>query len=724
MAQVEDRFLFSVTDVPRTLRVARFAGVEALCELFHLEITFASEEGVLEIEDVLGRTACLTLIGKDGDDRYVHGVVSRFEEGDAGKKVTLYHATIVPNVWRLQHRHDCRIFQEMTAPEIVKKVLEGARLVAGDDFRLALQGSYRTREYCVQYRESDWAFVCRLLEEEGIGWFFEHHADKHVLVLVDRAAGHSPIAGANTVPFRPPLGALMSEEHVNRFHYAGEVRSGKITVRDYNFQKPALLLEGEARGAADTDLEIYDYPGIYEAPSEGTDVAQIRLEERQALRRVGDGESACPRFAPGFTFTLSEHTREGLNRGYLITRLEYQGFEPSMGEDASHEGAVGATYENRFECIPSNVPFRPARVTPKPVMRGVQTAIVVGPSGEEIYTDRFGRVKVQFHWDRLGKKDERSSCWMRVSQVWAGEAWGAMHIPRVNQEVIVDFLEGDPDRPLVVGRVYHGTNLPPHTLPSNKTMSTIKSNSTPGGGGFNELRFEDKKGSEEIFLHGQKDMNVVIEHDATRRVGHDESHHVEHDRALEVDNDQREHIHHDRTRKVGNDETAEIGHNRTIKVGADHVETISGNMSHAVTKTRTDEIGEDMSFTVGGKLAVGVTSAVSLDMSADMALTVGGASTEEVKLDKAIKVGTKVVLQCGDTTITVEKSGAVKIEGKNIAIDAGSGPIKLSGQSIAVSSSGEVKIEASGKVEVKGSGQMNIDASGPVKLRGANVGIN
>ena len=722
MGKVEDRFLFSVGDGARTLRVVRFAGVEALSELFHLEVTFASEEGLLEIEDVLGRTASLTLLGKDGDeDRYVHGVVSRFEEGDAGKKVTLYHATIVPNVWRLQHRYDCRIFQEMTAPQIVQKVLEGAQLVSGDDFRLALQGSYRPREYCVQYRESDWAFVCRLLEEEGIGWFFEHQPDKHTLVLVDRAAGHSPISGRATVPFRPPLGALVKEEHVSRFHYAGEVRSGKITLRDYNFQKPALLLEGQARGAADADLEIYDYPGVYEAPGDGADVARIRLEERQALRRMGEGEGACVRFAAGFTFTLAEHSREGLNRAYLLTRVEYEGFEPSMGEDATQDGA---TYANRFECIPSDVPFRPARVTPKPVMRGVQTAIVVGPSGEEIYTDRFGRVKVQFHWDRLGKKDERSSCWMRVSQVWAGEAWGAMHIPRVNQEVIVDFLEGDPDRPLVVGRVYHGTNLPPHALPSNKTMSTIKSSSTPGGGGFNELRFEDKKSAEEIFLHGQKDMNVVIEHDVTRRIGHDETHHVEHDRALEVDHDQREDIHHDRTRKVGNDETAEIGHNRTIKVGADHVETIRGNMSHAVTKTRTDEIGQDMSFSVGGKLAVAVTAAVALDMSADMALTVGGASTEEVKLDKTIKVGSKVVLQCGDTTITVEKNGAVKIEGKNIAIDAGGGPIKLSGQSIAVSSSGEVKIEASGKVEVKGSGQMNIDASGPVKLRGANVGIN
>ena len=719
MPDLADRFLLSIHGVSQTLRVVRFSGVEGLSELFQVEVTFACDDAGIAPEDALGKPALLPLVPADGEDRYVSGIVSRFEQGDSGKKLTAYHVTLVPKVWRLQLRHDVRIFQEMTAPQIVQKVLEGAGLSSGDDFRLSLQGTYRKRDYCVQYRESDWAFVCRLMEEEGVAWFFEHKDSGHVLVFADRSAAFAPIAGKATVPFREQSG-LIKDEHVSRFHYVGEVRPGKFTLRDYDFHKPSLLLEGKSAASADTDLEIYDYPGIYELPADGGSLAKIRLEERRSRCVAGEGEGGCARLVPGYTFTLAEHPRDALNRGYLITRLEYQGFDPEMGEV---DRAAESRYENRFSCIPSDVPFHPPLVTPKPVVRGVQTAIVVGPSGEEIYTDDFGRVKVQFHWDRLGKNDDKSSCWIRVSQVWAGEAWGAMHIPRINQEVIVDFLDGDPDRPIIVGRVYHGTNVVPYGLPANKTRSTVKSSSTPGGGGSNELRFEDKKGSEEVYLHAQKDLTIAVENDKNQTVGHDETLHVSHDRTVTVDHDETDKIGNDRTRSVGHDEKVDISNNRTITVGADHTETISGNHSLTVDKTSTVSVTKDTAVSLAAKLSLSVTAKTAIDLSADLATTVGGSATEEVKLDKHVKAGSSVVIVCGDSTISIDKSGNVKVEGKNLKVSI-DGPVKVDAQSLEVSSSGEVKVSATGSVAVKGSGPMSIEASGAVKLKGANVGIN
>jgi type VI secretion system secreted protein VgrG len=727
MPSFDDRFLISITGLSQELRVVRFTGVEALCEMFHFEVTIASDDAGIDPDDVLGKPALLTMLLGDGQDRYLSGIVSRFEQGDSGKKLTAYHLHVVPKLWRLQHRHDIRIFQDLAAPDIIKQVLQGAGLASGDDFRLSLQGTYKTREYCVQYRESDFAFVCRLMEEEGITWFFEHKDSGHVLVLADRAAAFAPIAGTATVPFKPPLGAMVEDEAVSVFRFAGEVKPGKISLRDFDFVKPSLLPEGKssASGAnADTDLEIYDYASIYEISADGfadgAALAQIRLEERRSHRLSGEGESGVARLTPGYTFTLSEHPREALNKGYLITRVEHRGVEPAMGESG---GGAEARYENRFVVIPATVPFHPPLTTPRPLVRGVQTAIVVGPSGEEIYTDKYGRVKVQFHWDRLGKNDDKSSCWIRVSQVWAGEAWGGMHIPRVNQEVIVDFLEGDPDRPIVVGRVYHGTNVVPYGLPDNKTRTTVKSNSSPGGGGSNELRFEDKKGSEEVYLHAQKDLTIAVENDKNQTVGHDETHHVSHDRTVTADHDETYKVGNDRTRTVDHDEKITISNNRTVSVGADHTETISGNHSLTISKTSTVAVTKDTAVSLDAKLDLSVTAKTTVDLQADLATTVGGSATEDVKLDKKVTAGSTVVIVCGDSTISIDKSGNVKVQGKNlkVAID---GPVKVDAQSLEVTSSGEVKVSATGSVAVKGSGPMSIEASGAVKLKGANVGIN
>ena len=723
-----DRFVFEIQGVEPALRVARFTGQEGLSELFRFDLVVACEDGALDLSAALGATARLTMGTGEDSPRHVHGIVARMEQGDVGKKHSLYHVTIVPKAWRLLHRQDCRIFQELTAPEILKKVLEGAGLLADTDFRLSLQAAYRPREYCVQYREPDWAFACRLMEEEGIHFFFEHAEDKHVLVLGDRPAAHPAIAGDVAVPFRLSSGALLKDEHIHRFQYAETFGAGKVTLRDYNFKKPSLLLESAAPAATFVDLEVYDHPGDHQAPAEGDELAKLRLEARVAPRRTAHGESACDRLAAGHTFTLSEHTRESFNASWLLTRVEHEGAEPLMGDDAG----AAVRYENRFECMPADVPFRPPLVTPRPTIKGLQSAIVVGPSGEEIHTDEHGRVKVHFHWDRLDKKDDKSSCWIRVSQVWAGEGWGAMHIPRVGHEVLVDFLDGDPDRPIVVGRVYHGTNTAPYPLPANKTQSTIKSNSTPGGGGSNEIRFEDKKGSEEIYVHGQKDWTIAIENDKNQAIGHDETLSVAHDRSAEIGHDQLEKIAndeafsvgHDRTKSVGNDETASIGHDRTIEVGNDHTESIGQNLSLSVGKSKTEDVTEDSTETVGKKKAISAGTDLTIDVTSNMVTMVGASQTEEIEVDKKIKVGSKIVIACGDAKVTIEKNGDIKVEGKAISLIA-TGDVKVeSSGKVEVKATGDVKVEASGKVEVKGSGPIDLNASGPVKVKGTNVGIN
>ncbi|WP_437498731.1 type VI secretion system Vgr family protein [Sorangium sp. So ce1099] len=710
--------LFQIDGLEPELRVSRFEGREGISELFHFDVLVASQDKDIAFADVVGKQARLTWqVGEQ--PRHLHGVVASFEQGEEGKRLTAYHVTVVPDVARLKHRRNSRIFQALSTPEIIENVLRAAG-IPSKGYRFLLSGAYRTREYCVQYRESDFAFLSRLLEEEGICYFFEHDEEGHVLVFADNPAAHGPIAGESTVVFRPPLGALYQGEHVSRFRYAERVRSGKVTLRDYNFKKPGLSLESNAQADADDDLEVYDYPGDYDAPGAGSSLARIRLEQLQTTRKTGSGDSVCPRFVPGQTFTLAEHGREAFNREYLLVSVHHHGHEPVV--DAVPEGDAAA-YGNRFQVVPSDVPFRPPSVTPWPTIKGIQTAIVVGPPGEEVYTDEHGRIKVQFHWDREGKKDGQSSCWIRVSQIWAGSAWGAVFLPRIGHEVVVDFLEGDPDRPLVVGSVYHGTNVPPYALPADKTKSTIKSNSSMGGGGFNEIRFEDKKGAEEIFLHGQKDWNIAIEHDKKQWIGNDEALEVAHDRSKVVGNDQSEEIGGNKsidvakshTESIGEDESLSVGGNRDVSVGGDHTESVAGSQSLDVGKTLSASIGENKSESVGGSssesVAKGKSTSVdegyTLTVGKDMTVTIGKSAKEEVKEKKTMIIGEKLAIQCGDATITIEKNGNVTVQGKKITVK-GEGPIRVEGK----------------KLDVKSEGAVNVEASGNVKVKGGKVGLN
>jgi type VI secretion system secreted protein VgrG len=747
-----DEISFKVQGLSSKLYVVKLEGEEAISDLFRFDFTLSSDDAQIALSDVVGKPATLTF--HDDKQRHVNGVVSRFEHTHDHALVSFYRLTLVPKAWRLQHRHDCRIFQAVTVPEIIEKVLKDAGLGSGD-YALQMSGSYGPREYCVQYRESDFAFVSRLMEEEGIFYYFEHQDGAHKLVISDDPTNHGPIVDPKTVPFRQQSGALHMPDSITRFSIAEEVRPGKASITDFNFKKPSLSLMKNAQADLDSDLEIYDYPGEYALPDDGSKLAQVRLDELQAVRAVATGESGCRRLAPGFVFALSDHARDANNRGHLLTRVRH-------AVDTG-EGRGERRYRNEFTAIPDDVPFRPARKTRRPTVRGSQTAIVTGASGDEIHTDEHGRVKVQFHWDRKGKKDDKSSCWIRVSQLWAGAGFGAMYIPRVGHEVIVDFLEGDPDQPIIVGRVYHGANVPPYPLPSEKTKSTIRTNSSPGGGGSNELRFEDKAGSEEIYLHGQKDWNIKIENDKNQVIGHDQT--------LDVGNDDTIHVAHDRKKTVDNDQSESIGGNKTIDVAKNHSETIQqnetihvlgnesvtigGNQTVKIDGTRTETVvlahTENVALaqtsTIGGMWNKSVGGAMTLSVGLKKSESVGGSSTESVgagktlsvsgnfdetvKQDRSIAVtkkmtvtvqedftetikknrkadvGESVQLVCGDVTVTVKKDGTITVEGKDIS----------------VKSTGTVNVQAK-KVQVKSDGAVDLKASGDVTVKGGNVKMN
>ncbi|MEP7120900.1 MAG: type VI secretion system tip protein TssI/VgrG [Byssovorax sp.] len=713
-------FEFAVNGLSDPWRVARIEGHEGISRLFHFRVTIASTDTAMEFSGLIGQECLLTI--KHGPSiRYVHGIVARFEQHEEGRMATAYLATVVPRAWRLQHRHDYRIFQDVTAPEIIEKVLLAAGLTA-DDFVISSTLAYERREYSVQYAETDWAFISRLMEETGMFCFFDHKADNHVMVFGDAPSAHEAIAAPPVVPYRTG-GSLNAQESVTRFSTAEEVRPGKVTVRDYNFQKPSLSLQGDASADLDTDLEVYVYATEHEVPAEGIQAAKLRLEQLQLVRRTGEGQGSVIRFTPGYTFTLEDHGRDSCNRGYLLARVDHFAAPAVMGESA----AGGGGYTNRFQCIPDDVPYRTPPQTPKPTPRGIQTAIVVGPAGEEIFTDIHGRVKVQFHWDRQGKRDEHSSCWMRVSQIWAGVAWGAMYIPRIGHEVVIDFLEGDPDRPLIVGRVYHGANVPPYVLPAEKTKSTIKSNSSPGGGGSNELRFEDKKSAEEVYLHAQKDWNIEVENDKTQLIGHDEKLTVDHDRRKHIKNSQWENVDGFKTTQIGRDHNEKIGENRTLGVVKCEAIDIGEDTKLKVGKNRETDIGIDDTESVGGKrtltvggeevVKIGDRAALEIGAKRDTSIgsddttaikgtetrTIDGDSSESVGSKKTVTVGEKFTLVCGSGTIVVEKSGKITIEGADISVK-GSGTIKVEGAKIEVKSDGDVSVKAGSNIKLSGSG--------------------
>jgi type VI secretion system secreted protein VgrG len=499
------------------LLLQSFTGVEGLSTPFSFELSLLSENHAISFPDIIGKKVTLSMILPDDDMRYFNGIISRFSQGRGGgeaggdPRFSAYRATMVPWFWLLTRTADSRIFQKLSVPDIVEKVFREKQF---SDFTIKLSGSYPRRDYCVQYRETDFNFVSRLLEEEGIYYFFEHEQGKHTMIIADAPQEHKPCPKQASAKYQLSASGRLKEDVIKGLNKSQDIRPDKYTLNDFNFEIPNTTLEVNIPSTyklGSGDREIYFYPGSYTSKSEGDRLAKIRMQEEEAQITNINGSSDCRAFTSGYRFMLTDFYRADMDKKeYVLTSMTHEATQPFAGEQVTD-----LAYENHFTCIPFDVPFRPKRTHIKPTVHGSQTAIVVGPKGEEIYTDEHSRVKVQFHWDREGKRDENSSCWIRVSHPWAGAGWGAISIPRIGHEVVVDFLEGDPDRPIITGRVYHGQNKPPYPLPDEKTKSTLKSDSSLGGGGFNEIRFEDKKGSEEIYIHGQKDWNTVINNNAT-----------------------------------------------------------------------------------------------------------------------------------------------------------------------------------------------------------------
>lgn len=706
---IQEFFTLQIESVDAELRVVNFTGTEGISELFEFEIDFVSEDAAIDFDGVVGKPATLEMATSD-DPRFVRGIVSCIEEIGLTARSTRYSVTVVPSLWTFGLRKDCCIYQSMKVPDVIKDILTSGGLKADTDFKFDLAGSYPKLEYCVQYRESDLEFISRLMEEAGIFYFFEHSQDGHKMVMADDKGKHLAINGPTVLIYRAAETGMQSEvEEVTNLRLSRTLQTGAVSMRSYNFEKNTLSLESATKGASDTDYVDYDFDGRYFSAADGKQIAKVKLESYAVTRRELTGESDCRQLMAGHKFSIDEHPRADFNAEFVLRRVRHAGAQPQA---AGSEGGISGeySYENSFEAFPADITFRPPQVTERGLVEGPQTAVVTGPSGEEIYCDAHGRVKVFFHWDRYGSTDDKSSVWMRVSQ---SHRLGDLAIPRVGEEVIVDFLEGDPDQPIITGRVYNGTRVTPYGLPGDKTKSSFKTFSSPGGGGFNELRFEDSAGHEEVFIHAQKDMLVKVLNDRKREIGHDDFQTVENDETLETK--------HDRFRKVGRNEAVEIAKDQLVKIAGDRTEAvegnesvkIDGNLTHEVVGNDTEKVGKERKVSVGTKdtLTVGDDHEVSVgkgqtttvgkdysltvdgdakfevkkdhETSADGKFTVEAKKNVELKSDKKVKVegANEIKLECGDASITLKKNGDIVIKGKKIDVKA-EGDIQIKGSKI------------------------------------------
>ena len=628
---------------PDALILGGFSGREAISQLFLFELKTVWEDKtkLLPFDQLLGKKVTVE-ISSLHDKRYFNGIVCKVTQYGRDEHFTYYSLEVVPELWLLDRKLRSRTFQHINVPDILKKLLTGL------DVAYQIDGAFEPREYCVQYRETDLAFASRLMEEEGIYYFFKHSSSSHQLVLANTPQSHPAVPFLPTVIWEESAHASMEEDRVFDWSKGQEIRSGKFTSWDHKFEMPTKHLEADKtimdsvtvgtvthklKVANNDSLELYDYPGGYAGRFDGVNksggdqpsslqhiftdnkrTVEIRMQEEALSSLLIRGRGAQTGFTAGHTFDLTHHYSD--NGKFVLTSVEHDAKQPVSVDDLEKE----FNYANWFTCIPSSLPFRPSRLTPVPSVRGVQTATVVGPAGEEIFPDKYGRVKVQFHWDREGSDDVNSSCWVRVATFWAGTQWGAVHIPRIGQEVIVDFLESDVNQPIVVGSVYNADMMPPWALPDNKTVSGVKSRSSPKGGAdnFNMMSFEDKKGEELVHVQAEKDLKTLVKNDESREVVHD------------------------RTTVIKHDETQTVTNNETITVeqGNQTIELKQGNQS------------------------------TTLDMGNQSTKIKMGNQTNNVDLGKIeTEAMQSIELKVGQSSIKIDQMG-VTIKGMMISIEA------------------------------------------------------
>ncbi len=704
---------FSVLDGPDPQwHVRRFYWVEALSQPYELTVDLLTEDLSTDTDALLGCSAELTL--ERGELLHVaYGVIHRVDYiGITGGKL-MVRVYVVPAFRLLGQQVNTRIFQGQTVPEILTDVLEPSLGLYGREVELSakLKGRYERRDCCVQFRESDLDFCCRLMEQEGIAYYFEPHDESHCerLVLIDNNDDYGEVTLLldDEVPIITDRPEEADRESLRFFDLSQAEQVNRVVTRGFNWKIPGNDEgEGEREDAShhrvrelylhDDRRQIVDDP-VDDPRAESFTGEDLELRRPLAVRRLelahqgtkrGQGRSNVTGFAPGLKFTLGQHIREDLDQhAFLLTRVIHQGEAP---EQELGQGASGSAprYGNSFECIPLEHAYRPPIVTPTPRVHGAQTATVMGPpdnAEEDIHTDPHGRIKLRFHWDRLSPQDETASCWVRVAQTWAGPGWGTLFIPRVGMEVVVEFLDGNPDRPLVIGCVYNGANPPPYTLPAEKTKSTIKSDSSPGGGGFNEFRLEDAKGSEEVFLHAQKDFNEKVENNHSTSVGANQAN--------------------------------TVGGNQTQSITGNQTETIDGKQTMTVEKNRKVTITGSQSVDIKGSEAEDGVSGSRLNITGDY--KVDASNTIEIQAPTHIKLtcgGSSIMMVPGKITISAGGKAEVVLDANALMKSSAGSKVLLDGNAL-MKSSGGSKVLLDGNALMKSSGAASVLLDGNALMK-------
>jgi type VI secretion system secreted protein VgrG len=559
-------WLFLTTPIDgaqRKFLLQELAGEEAIFGLFKYRLTLKTREKDIVFSSILNKSVTIHIVQRNGTTRFINGVVTFLSQAEFDGIITTYYAEIRPWLWKLTLTQNSRIFQQENVPDIIKTVFKDLGFT---DFEDKTKGTFKKREYCVQYQESSFNFVSRLMEEEGIFYFFEHTEDKHILVLADDPDAHQPCPGldaARVRGFDPEDDGLIEKCALEQ-----RLIPNTFATSDFSFEAPTTNLFTSVNTQDSGKLLVYDFPGRYATTADGEKIANKRIEAIEMLKKNLKGEGYCRSFITGYKFKLADHYRTDINGFYLLHRLEIK--------------ANQTAYRNTFEAIPFETPFRPAVLKRKPRIYGSQTAVVTGKQGEEIWPDKYGRVKVQFHWDQDGKKDEKSSCWIRVSQMWAGKGWGSMFIPRVGTEVIVNFLEGDPDQPIITGMVYNARQSVPFGLPDNKNKCIIRSRSSKEGQAGNELCFDDTKDAEIFEIHAQKDHKIKVENDRDTQVLNDDKLTITKNRSVSIlENDDKlvvQQGNREVTIATGN-ETHNNKGNYNQEVSGNYTLNVSGNMT-------------------------------------------------------------------------------------------------------------------------------------------------
>ncbi|HDR9762974.1 TPA: type VI secretion system tip protein TssI/VgrG [Burkholderia cepacia] len=705
-------------------------GSDELGRLFEFRIEALADSHSLSLKDLLGKPVTVRIEQQDLSTRYLNGIVARASlAGRRAERYYGYELIVRPWLWLATRRSDCRIFQNKTVPEIVQEVLS----TYGFPIESHLAETYVPRDYCVQYNETDAAFVSRLMEFEGIYFWFRHAEDTHTLMLGDAMSSHTALPGYETIPYiARDRTAIADEERIDGWLPAQEVSVGRHQTTDYDYTKPRADLSSQKvdpRGHDHDSLASFEWPGGYRDDAPGAHYSRVRLEEQQAEHERASADTDVRGAAPGYLFTLERCPRADQNREHLIVRCQYRFQENAY---ASDQGAEAVVHRTMMLVQPSSLPYRSPRDTPRPRTNGPQTATVVGPPGEEIWTDQYGRVKLQFRWDRYGQSNQDSSCWVRVSSPWAGGGFGGVQIPRVGDEVVVDFLNGDPDEPIVTGRVYNGERMPPWGLPGSATQSGLLSRSSPGGTTehANAFRFEDKKGAEQLWMHAERNFDAETELDHSLSVGNNHTHTVGNDETMQVKNNRQRSVGQNETVNIGQNRVAQIGanethgvvgnrtrtvgQNETVTIAANRDATIGGVHTETVAKAKTETIGEAKTLNVGqmyqttsqdmktlvasahteeiGTRTSTIANAHTHTVGGEHTVNVGANHTTNVQHQVLVNAGDQLALVCGMSSIVMKSDGTITIQGVNVA-STGTNTHSVNGKTVTSSATAEHTVE-------------------------------